>query len=478
VGDVYIPKKVDKQGHRFGFVKYREVSDATELLRSISDIWIGSFKLRVNRSKFSKNEQPPAKEPQAMVQRREHNFVQSEKSFKGALFDDGRVGGGKGGRALIPSEEKQGGRALILPEEKQEVVWEVEVEDEVLAKLGGAYVGYLVEDQEAMSIQNHFRMDGYHNLKICSLGYSKILLWSDKAGEVKEVVESVGWWCSMFERLVPWSPLLVSNQRVTWLRCFGVPLHAWGFDLFRALAFKFGRFLEVDEKTKTMARCDAARVRILTGERKLIDATMAVKVLGQRFDIRVVEELGCWEEGGCVGGRKRGGDEDVSSRASSDGGVSAAAMVVGLSKTCSEADVSESCQALLEVDFREGRKKLVESLGRKEDKAKGMSGTSTHILGIPGMLGGKRVNDDGDNWGGYAVVGSGGSEGVLEMTSGRSLSNNESVGLEVVGARSFPGAPLICEIGPAHQFNEVVLSPVGLNGCGKEVSLQKGGGCA
>jgi hypothetical protein len=45
------------------------------------------------------------------------------------LFDDGRVGGGKGGRALIPSEEKQGGRALILPEEKQEVVWEVEVED-------------------------------------------------------------------------------------------------------------------------------------------------------------------------------------------------------------------------------------------------------------------------------------------------------------------------------------------------------------
>jgi RNA recognition motif-containing protein len=129
VGDVYIPKKVDKQGRRFGFVKYREVSDATELLRSISDIWIGSFKLRVNRSKFSKNEQPPAKEPQAMVQRREHKFVQSEKSFKGALFDDGRVGGGKGGRALIPSEEKQGGRALILPEEKQEVVWEVEVED-------------------------------------------------------------------------------------------------------------------------------------------------------------------------------------------------------------------------------------------------------------------------------------------------------------------------------------------------------------
>jgi hypothetical protein len=121
----------------------------------------------------------------------------------------------------------------------------------------------------------------------------------------------------------------------------------------------------VDEKTKNMVRCDAARVRNLTGERKLIEAIMAVKVLRQRFDIKVVEALGCWEEGGCDGGRKKGGEEDVSSRASSDGGVSTAAAVVGFSESGSEADVSESCQALLEVGYREGRKELVESLGRK-----------------------------------------------------------------------------------------------------------------
>jgi hypothetical protein len=107
-------------------------------------------------------------------------------------------------------------------------------------------------------------------------------------GEVKEVVENVGWWCSLFERLVPWAPELVSNQRVTWLRCFGVPVHAWGFDLFRALAFKFGRFIDIDEDTKNLNRCDVARVRILTGERRLVDAVMAVKMLGQRYDIRVV----------------------------------------------------------------------------------------------------------------------------------------------------------------------------------------------
>jgi hypothetical protein len=152
---------------------------------------------------------------------------------------------------------------------KQPIVWEVEVEEEVLAKLDGAYVGYLSEDKDTQTLQHQFRMNGFHNLKVCSLGFAKILLWSDKVGEVKEVVESVGWWCSMFERLVPWSPLLTSNNRATWIRCYGIPLHAWGTDLFRAIAFKFGRFIEADELSKNMLRCDFARIRILSGEKGL-----------------------------------------------------------------------------------------------------------------------------------------------------------------------------------------------------------------
>jgi hypothetical protein len=103
-----------------------------------------------------------------------------------------------------------------------------------------------------------------------------------------------------------------------------------------------------------------------------------------------------------------------------------------------------------------------------------MSGTNTHNLGIHGMLGGNRVNSDGDNWGGYDVVGSAGSEGVLELTSGRSLSNTEPVGVEVVGAGAPAGAPLLCANGP-HQINEVFFSSVALVRGGKEGSLKKMG---
>jgi hypothetical protein len=201
------------------------------------------------------------------------------------------------------------------------------------------------------------------------------------------------------------------------LRCFGVPLHAWGIDLFRALAFKFGRFIEVDQMTRNMTRCDVARIRVLTGERKLIDSSFAVKVLGKRFDIRVVEENGgCMEEGGCrVMAVVSGGE--ASSKASSDGGNSVVAEVVGFSESGSEADVSDSCQVLLDLENRSVASKEVigGSCGKVGDEF-GVSGSSSHFLGNLGELVVPNVNDDGDNMEGYHVLGSGGSEKVQDAT--------------------------------------------------------------
>jgi RNA recognition motif-containing protein len=62
VGEVYIPKKRDKRGRKFGFVKFKEVTDVEELSAKLRDVWIGSFKIWTNRSRFArtdtKEEQP------------------------------------------------------------------------------------------------------------------------------------------------------------------------------------------------------------------------------------------------------------------------------------------------------------------------------------------------------------------------------------------------------------------------------------
>jgi hypothetical protein len=148
-----------------------------------------------------------------------------------------------------------------------EVVWEVEVDLVALSKLKDSFVGFLAEQKDHLVVQRNFVMDGYHNKMVILLGHKQVLSSSSVEGEVQELIGAVGWWYTWFERFEEWSPnWSSSNLRVTWLTCFGVPLHMWGDAIFRMLVFKFGSFIETDYTTKNMLRGDLARIKITTND--------------------------------------------------------------------------------------------------------------------------------------------------------------------------------------------------------------------
>ncbi|MCI19365.1 hypothetical protein A2U01_0040521, partial [Trifolium medium] len=153
-------------------------------------------------------------------------------------------------------------------------------------------------------------------------------------------------------------------------------------DLFRALAFKYGRFIEIDENTMQIKRCDVARVKIVTKKLKVIDSVMAVKVGDKRFEIRVIEETGDWSDGG--GGLKVGSGwlDEQSSRASY-GVESNCAVVEGCySESGSDADVSTTCQVLLDIQTRGGDRSMAEGTLREVGYTEGeMSGNIPNLLG-------------------------------------------------------------------------------------------------
>jgi hypothetical protein len=365
----------------------------------------------------------------------------------------------------------------------------VEEDEEVKAKLGGAYVGYLAEDKDHITLQDNFRMEGMINFKVNVLGFRMVLLWSDKVGEVKGVVESVGWWSSLFEKVVPWSPELVSNHRVMWLRCYGVPVHAWGNNLFRALAFKFGRFVEVDEITRTMRRCHVARVKIVSGEKKLIDSSLTVSVKGLQFVIRVIEEVGM-EEGTkfrCDEGVCNNREDENSSKGSyGGGGASVVAAVEGFSETGSDADVSDTYEVLLGVEKKRGGKgrQIDGSLGKEISVQEVESESISNVLGNPGELVKNRVNYEGDMRGKPMNIESAGggrsleNEGVkspskitelVETDSGLVAGNGET---EVEGLCVNSACDVGSVIGPPSIITERDVEKKG--GCAeKEVEVQE-----
>ncbi|MCH83598.1 DUF4283 domain protein [Trifolium medium] len=269
---------------------------------------------------------------------------------------------------LVLTEKIQGRRRQLMVETEQvndvavvapvlevgqmvnEVVWEVEVETEVLKKLKGAYVGFLAKRKDYFEIQQNFIMDGYHNIRVSPLGHMKVLISSVVEGEVQEVVGTVGWWCTWFDRFEEWSPDLVSNQRTTWVQCFGIPHHAWGEAIFRALTFKFGTFVEVDTPTKDMLRFDVARIKLEGGE------------IGD-------DGLKCC--GGCTRSRDGGG----SSRGSVDGG-SVMAVVEGL---------------------QGGRKRQHIGTRLEEDQTKEGSELKPNLLGNTLVVVSPKVNCDAGN---------------------------------------------------------------------------------
>ncbi|MCI53565.1 hypothetical protein A2U01_0074812, partial [Trifolium medium] len=89
VGEVYVPKKLDKQGRRFGFVKFREVRDGGELLSQLGHIWLGTYKLRVNLSRFNREDnREEVREEVPESSRAAEARYRSGRSFKEAVVAD------------------------------------------------------------------------------------------------------------------------------------------------------------------------------------------------------------------------------------------------------------------------------------------------------------------------------------------------------------------------------------------------------
>lgn len=86
VVEVFIPNKLDRWGLRFGFVKFRDVSDELELEKRLSDSWLGDQKLKINLARFGK-EVTSREHPVAEGGRKERPpaWVEAGKSFKSAM---------------------------------------------------------------------------------------------------------------------------------------------------------------------------------------------------------------------------------------------------------------------------------------------------------------------------------------------------------------------------------------------------------
>lgn len=140
-------------------------------------------------------------------------------------------------------------------------------------------------------------MEGIVRVKVTGMRDSLVLLLESEDGAVARVAKAHEmWWRGMFLSVKKWSPQCVAGKRRLWLKVFGIPLHVWDEELFKAIGNFFCEFLDFDEDTIGRRRLDFARINVRTSRRGLIDEEIRIRVMGPVHKLWVVEEF-CGGEG-------------------------------------------------------------------------------------------------------------------------------------------------------------------------------------
>ncbi|GKV51770.1 hypothetical protein SLEP1_g58395 [Rubroshorea leprosula] len=268
---IYSPKRRSRNGGRFGFVRFLDVKNRKELERKLDNIWIGDCKLWVNSPRYEDNQQEGREtksrlisEPQ--VQNRSYaEVLKVQHSNRQVWQEKGRIDSWAG--------------------------FEYNTNQEDIAWLEGCYVGTTHSVEMVRNLQEKFYMERYFSCRIQAMGGRLVLMDCEDKEELKDLVESASEWLGQwFEKVRPWTPYMVAEERFVWIKCQGVALNVWGPKFFASMWCSWGKFICLDDSTSQRRRFDIARFLISTPVMNTISVTRQIKIDGSVYKLKFTEE--------------------------------------------------------------------------------------------------------------------------------------------------------------------------------------------
>ncbi|GKV32990.1 hypothetical protein SLEP1_g41549 [Rubroshorea leprosula] len=304
--DIYSPMRKNKMGSRFGFVRYLDVRNERELEIQLDQIRVGSFKLWVNRPRFE-DKRSFVKYNQGSNDhsrnRERDQGTSGHRTFaevvKGNSEHDPKPTKGKEPKGQSEHLQARNKNAVNIPAQ----VWKAKdkdqaragmsftVQEEEFAWLQGCYVGSVHSIESIPTLQEKFFMEGYFSCRVRAMGGRLVLLEGGDKEEIKDLIElAPDWMGQWFKDIKPWNSSIVAKERFVWLRCQGVPVHAWGHNFFEAIGSVWGNFITLDDSTSKKQRFDIGRMLISTPVMDFISKSITARVNGEPYTIKVMEE--------------------------------------------------------------------------------------------------------------------------------------------------------------------------------------------
>ncbi|KAF5814899.1 putative RNA recognition motif domain, nucleotide-binding alpha-beta plait domain superfamily [Helianthus annuus] len=290
VEGVYIARKRDKRGFRFGFASFKGVKDVMDLEKKMRNVWMGSYKLFINVARFSlENEEGGAKTKDEEM-KKPHGFEVKENRHKlpndlNSGRDKSFVSYGKSFASVV-SGKPQSNSSL---------------KEVVISKFAKAYtdlhgvaiVGKAKDLWTLRKMKVLMKEANYGESIIKYLGGLNILLvfkTTMEADSFRSNAPGFGW----FESMEIWRGQSVAFERLAWLNIHGVPLHLSGNETFDSVGRVFGKVIHASQRQPEDNLLTSDCVCVMTDSVKRIEEEVLIIEEGKRFRVWVEEERGEW----------------------------------------------------------------------------------------------------------------------------------------------------------------------------------------
>lgn len=185
----------------------------------------------------------------------------------------------------------RGGEGLKRPNKIPFAHLEYKLDPSDLERFQKAYVGVVVDPRATYNLHEYFNMKGYFRVKVTPMGANLCLLEEDFVGEITSLIEEVPEWINQwFKEIRNWRPHDVDNQRLTWLRVYGLPCHAWNPKVFDFMSKPVGHFVCADKDTTKLKCLDVAIIIMSTKYCLVLNETYNIAINEVTFNIKVMED--------------------------------------------------------------------------------------------------------------------------------------------------------------------------------------------
>lgn len=255
----------------------------------LDNIIIGSQKLFVNLPKFQKGIWRTKEKPlQRSTSQKEYQVVGRNKGFTmhDVSYAQATREGEKG-----RNNERTTPKHKVIPGQHDFAHLTFNVAESTIQKMNKAFVGQVVESGMSYALQEQLNKQGFFGVKATPLGANLVLLEAEDDEAIPNLInDAKDWVGDWLDEIRSWCPREIDNERVVWLRCFGVPVHAWNDNFFSYLVSGIGSFVCVDDITARKECLDVARILVKTKVHDLVSRIVKVEINGDIFSIKMTEE--------------------------------------------------------------------------------------------------------------------------------------------------------------------------------------------